>query len=201
MLLLEEGKLDFSRKGVEDLVATNTWWQMDDARILELLKEMYSSFQTSAGEIARDHIAAVLHRRPAKLVYQWERLSDGSSNEAPTHEALVALEMEKVTAKFGLSLERFHVWTAPFKLSAAGPLLNRMFGAQRQYTEEEEGELIHLLDKGHAVSRPLIDAPNSVSHHMAKLRYETVRVYFLPDGGSDPKTVEAVRGMFAQLPN
>jgi HD superfamily phosphohydrolase len=168
-------------------------WSLEEA-VIHLLRHRVLVL-SEADMLALDHLAAVLHRKPAKMIYNWECLVDFLSTEQETREQLLEYKLRDAAQRLGLDRRRFTIWKAPFKLSKAGPMLQGS-PEDRDYSDEEQQQLIHVLDKG-GTSVPLIDLPSAVSHHLAKVRYRVLRVYYLPRGSDFPDAIGQLREALA----
>lgn len=193
--LLKTRTIDMSEAGIQKSISDGSWAYFDDARMLELLRAAAHS-DTATDQIAVDHIRAVLDRRPAKCVYYWEALVTADNNEQDTKEELLTMKIEEVARSMGLESDRFHVWKVPFKLAKAGPILQRRPARDMEASEEEAQQLIQILEKGNAKARPLIDLPNTVSHHLAQLKYQVLRVYYLQPEKTAPTVLEEIKRRF-----
>lgn len=184
--LLREGSLRLAESDMRSMLRKQEWPDFDDGAMVALMRQRLSAGITD--DVARDHVKAVLHRQPAKMVFNWECLVPFGNSEQETKEQLLKYKIAEVAKAKGLDERRFSIWKAPFKLSKAGPILQGSPG-DRDYSDEEQQQLIHVLDEQPA-SVPLIDLQKSVSHHLAKLRYRVLRVYYLPKE-TDPETIKA----------
>lgn len=175
--LLREGRISLSEENVTRMLAEGAWSDFDDGFIIHKMREAVAG--DTRDEVGLDHIRAVLNRQPAKMVYNWECLVEYGNNEQEVRENLLDLKIDQICERIGCERDRFFIWKAPFKLSKAGPILQGS-PEDRDYSDEEQQQLIHILEKGKSRSVPLIDLKNCVSHHLAKLRYKVLRVYYLP---------------------
>jgi hypothetical protein len=194
--LLRHGVLKLSEADMSGMIKGGTWAEFDDGALLGYMREASRNATPGpADEIGHAHIAAVLNRRPARMVYNWECLVDFMSNEQETREALLRYKVRDAAKALSLDERRFTIWKAPFKLSKAGPMLQGS-PQDRDYSDEEQQQLIHVLDKG-PTSVPLIDLPNAVSHHLAKVRYRVLRVYYLARDLDTPEVLGKLRDLLA----
>src|SRR4028118_98227 len=186
--LLRHRVLMLSEADMSGMIGNGTWAEFDDGALLGLMRSaLRNATPGPADEIGFAHIAAVLQRKPAAIVYNWECLVDFMSNEQETREALLRYKVRDAAKDLSLDERRFTVWKAPFKLSKAGPMLQGS-PEDRDYSDEEEQQLIHVIDGG-PTSVPLIDLPNAVSHHLAKVRYRVLRVYYLARDSDSPEVL------------
>lgn len=195
IFLLRNKVLRLSDTDMREMLAAGKWADFDDGAMIEIMR---NSFSDISDPVAYDHIGAVLQRRPAKMVYNWESLVDFSNQEQEKREQLLELKIEEVSQKRGIDKRRFKIWKAPFKLSKAGPILQGS-PDDRDYSDEEQQQLIHVLDKQSNNSVPLIDLQNAVSHHLAKLRYRVLRVYYLPCAGDSVSIKRELRTAFEDI--
>jgi HD superfamily phosphohydrolase len=194
--LLRHRVLVLSEADMLEKIRDGRWPEFDDGALLALMRnELRERSGGGSDEIALDHLAAVLHRKPAKMIYNWECLVDFLSTEQETREQLLEYKLRDAAQRLGLDRRRFTIWKAPFKLSKAGPMLQGS-PEDRDYSDEEQQQLIHVLDKG-GTSVPLIDLPSAVSHHLAKVRYRVLRVYYLPRGSDFPDAIGQLREALA----
>jgi hypothetical protein len=190
--LLKEKCIDLSENGIRSMIASDRWASFDDGQLITLLREARHDCTES---VALDHIAAVLDRSPAKLVYSWEALAIVKNNEQASQEQLLEYKIKEIANRFGVDPRRFKIWKAPFKLSKAGPILQGS-PSDRDYSDEEAQQLIHILQKDNSVSVPLVDLESTVSHHLASLRYRTLRVYYLPSTEDSQDIKSRMRAAF-----
>ena len=189
--LLNSGAIDLSESGVSKMLNDKTWAYFDDGRLLEKMRA--AVLQPKLNELDNDHLHAVLHRKPAKCVYFWESLVEAGNNEQPTLEKFLNSAIERISFEKGIDSRRFCVWKAPFKLSKAGPILQRRPSSEAGATDEEEQQLIQMLGRTDSIARPLIDLTNTVSHHLSKLRYQILRVYYLPTKDDPPGLIGEIK--------
>jgi uncharacterized protein len=179
--LLRKKVLKLSEKDIISKLQDGTWFHFDDGHLLEVMRKQQRKRKSSGDDlVALDHLSSVLNRQPAKMVYDWECLLEIGNKEQDTKEELLGYKINEVCKKLSLDRKRFTVWKAPFKLSKAGPILQRLPADRGDYSDEEEQQLIHILSKNDPKAKPLIDLQNTVSHHLAKLKYRVLRVYYLP---------------------
>ena len=196
--LLRTKLLRLAEGDLKSMLADGSWAHFDDGSLLHIMRTR-SNDQRNSGDdhVSLDHINAVINRQPAKMVYNWDCLVELNSEEQSVREDLLRYKIRDAAKDLGVDERRFSIWKAPFKLSKAGPILQRTSVDRASYSEEEEQQLIHILEKGQGKARPLIDLPNTVSHHLAKLRYRVLRVYYLPHGSENPKFKAALKDKFA----
>lgn len=192
--ILKSRRVDLSEPGIRSLIASYQWQDFDDGYLTSVMR---TARQECENEIYRDHLSAVLDRKPAKMVYSWEVLSDIKCTEATSRETLLQYKIRDAASKLGLDEGRFKIWKAPFKLSKAGPILQGS-PSDRDYSEEEAQQLIHILLKDHEASVPLIDLDSTVSHHLSTLRYRTLRVYYLPSSHDRPDIKRLIKNEIAR---
>ena len=190
--LLKSRTIDMSEGAIRKMISDGSWAYFDDARMLELMRAAAQS-DAPIDAVAIDHTKAVLDRRPAKCVFFWEALVTADNNEQDTKEELLNFKINEISRALGLERERFHVWKVPFKLAKAGPILQRRPARDMEASEEEAQQLIQMLDKTTGKAGPLIDLPNTVSHHLAQLKYQVLRVYYLQPDRTDSKILEEIK--------
>lgn len=192
--LLREGICKLSEYDMRGMLADGRWAQFDDGHMVELMRQ--ASNDALSDEVSGDHLSAVLERRPAKMVYNWERLTDAGNSELEAKEKLLRYQIKDLCEKKGIDVRRFHIWKAPFKLSKAGPILQGS-PSDRDYSDEEQQQLIHILEKGAERSAPLIDLQNCVAHHLSQLRYRVLRIYYLPKKSDKADIKRELRDYFS----
>ena len=190
--LLRKRTLRLSQPDMQKMLKDGQWANFDDGYVTELMRGELRKRRPPEDQIGLDHISAVLDRRPAKMVYNWECLVEYGNSEQDTKEKLLEYRIKEICSDLNLDRNRFTIWKAPFKLSKAGPILQGSPN-DRDYSDEEEQQLIHILLKSQARSVPLIDQQNAVSHHLAKLRYKVLRVYYLPSKKDAPSIKADIR--------
>jgi hypothetical protein len=131
------------------------------------------------------------------MVYNWESLADAGNTEIEAKERLLRYQINDLCEKKSIDPRRFHIWKAPFKLSKAGPILQGS-PSDRDYSDEEQQQLIHILEKGADRSVPLIDLHNCVAHHLSQLRYRVLRIYYLPKKSDKIDIKSELRDYFSQ---
>lgn len=193
--LLREGICKLSEHDMRAMLADGRWSQFDDGHMVELMRHALTD--ALSDEVAGDHLGAVLDRRPAKMVYNWESLTDAGNTELEAKERLLRYQINDLCDKKSIDPRRFHIWKAPFKLSKAGPILQGS-PSDRDYSDEEQQQLIHILEKGADRSVPLIDLQNCVAHHLSQLRYRVLRIYYLPKKSDKIDIKTELRDYFSQ---
>ena len=194
--LLENGHIALSESAIKTMSADGNWEQFDDAFLLGKMRVAALSSGTS---IAKDHLKAVLERRPAKSVYYWECLAEMNSREHGVRKKAIERELSHICSDLSIDRQRFHIWEAPFKLAKAGPILQRKPSSEMDRSDEEEQQLIQILQKGSSDAVPLISLPNTISHHMAQLNYQVLRVYYLPEEKDESGMTEKVRMRLSEV--
>lgn len=195
IFLLRIGVLKLSEAEMKAKLLSSEWADFDDGAMINLMR---ASLTEISDPVALDHLNAVLKRRPAKMVYSWECLVDYGNNEQETLEKLLNYKIDSISKEMGIDRRRFTIWKAPFKLSKAGPILQGS-PADRDYSEEEQQQLIHVLEKGKTKSIPLIDMNNTLSHNLAKLRFRVLRVYYLPSATDNVTIKHELRTAFESI--
>lgn len=192
IFLLREKRLLLAENDIKRQLANGSWAAFDDGAMVAVMRQ---ALRRTKDDLAADHLRAVLERRAAKLIYSWECLVDGKNEEQTTKEKLLNYRIKEVAESHGLDERRFTIWKAPFKLSKAGPILQGS-PTDRDYSDEEQQQLIHIMEKGSENSVPLIDLNNCVSHHLSQLRYRVLRVYYLPSTKDSPSIKSDLRAEF-----
>lgn len=198
--LLRTKRLNLSKDGIGKMLQNKQWAYFDDGALLHLMRKCYAEgTEHDDNHVAMDHLSAVIKRKPAKMVCSWECLLDAGNKEHELREDVLRYKINEAAKDMGLDINRFKIWSAPFKLSKAGPILQRMPLDTAEYGEQEEEhqQLIHILEKGQFKSKPLIDLPNAISHHLAKLKYRVLRVYYLPGQTESEAASEKLRTFFS----
>lgn len=193
--LLKLGIVQMSESAMQQMIADGSWVYFDDARMIEMMRRAAHD-GTSEDCVALDHLRAVLDRRPAKCIHFWEALVDAGNQEQDAKEQLLHLKVKSVSTELGIDPRRFHVWKVPFKLAKAGPILQRRPTAEMEASEEEAQQLIQILQRSTGTAKPLIDLPNTVSHHLSKLKYQVLRVYYLPAANDDAALFKILKSKF-----
>lgn len=187
--LLRTKTLSLTEANLRQMIGNGEWAFFDDGDLLNRLRVTLRNSEDSDDPVAMDHIRAVLLRKPAKRVHHWEALVEIGNNEQTSREQLLEMKVHDAAKWAGVERSRFTIWKAPFRLAKAGPILQRAPTDGSAYSDEEEQQLIQILGKGADSARPLIDLQNAVSHHLSKLKYQVLRVYYLPSP-TDPPTLQ-----------
>lgn len=195
--LLRIGRLKLSEADTRRMLADGSWSDFDDGAMVATMRATFDAGVDD--EVSRDHLAAVLQRRSAKMVFNWECLVENGRRDEAVIEERLNEKIADLCTRIGIDRRRFTVWKAPFKLSKAGPILQGAPGNNEEYSDEERQQLIHVLRKREEKSVPLIDLPNAVSHHLAKLRYKVLRVYYLMNPSDSTEFKEQLRTEFANV--
>lgn len=193
--LLKRELLDLSAESVTDRLSKSRWHTVDDNYLLVKFREALMALETSSGSgVVCDHLRAVLLRKPAKLVYQWESLSDKDDSQAKLKERLLRSEIKSIVSKLGLDERRFEIiQRKPFPFSTSLPR------HAEEMTYGEKARSVSILEKGKRKASLLSTFPNMLISTLFDHRKYSLRVLYLPQAGEDKSVRDSIRKEFADL--
>lgn len=193
--LLKRGDLDLSSSSIEGRLLNRSWYTVDDNFLLSEFRRTLTVLESSAGAgVTCDHLRAVLLRRPAKLVFQWEALLDKGDDRAKLKGRIISAEVKKIAQKLSLDERRFKVIERkpfPFSTSLPRKAEGMSYG--------EQARSVSILEKRKRKSILLSDLPNTLISSLFEHRKFSLRVMYLPQTGEDKAIRESIRQEFASL--
>lgn len=192
--LLQREDLNANSDDIELLVKQAKWAQFDDSFLIDKFRNLLASVQESAGtSVLKDHLNAILYRRPAKEVYKWEALLPKEDSQAKMRLNYVKSNVERIAESMSIDLRRFHVEARkPFPFSSD-------LGKTDGLTYGEQARSVSILDKGKRKSQLLSDRPDAIIKSMVPLRNFSVRVFYLPQTGEDQSVRDGIRKKLSAL--
>jgi HD superfamily phosphohydrolase len=176
-----------SKQYVRTCVENGNWWQKDDSWFVGLFKKLEERASGSAGlSIVRDHLAAVLYRRPAKRVWKWEAVQERGSREVDLRFRLANEAVTRIAKEMGIDRHRFDIAVRDFKLVK----LNSSDFLHEGY-DEEKARSVRI--RGRDSTSYLVEDESLLIHLLAKMRNFAVSVYYLPIVGEDKAVRDEIR--------
>jgi len=193
--LLKRGELDLSSSSIETRLLDRSWYTIDDNFLLGEFRRALTILESSsdAGVIC-DHLKAVLLRRPAKLVFQWEALLDKEDDRAKRKGRIIKGEVKRIADKLSLDEKRFKIIERkpfPFSTSLPRQAEGMSYG--------EQARSVSVLEKGKRKSTLLSDLPSTLISSLFEHRKFSLRVMYLPQSGEDKTIRDNIRREFAAL--
>jgi hypothetical protein len=168
-------------------VEGGTWWQKDDSWFVGLFKDQEERASSSAGlNVVRDHLAAVLYRRPAKRVWKWEAVQERGSREVDLRFRLANEAVTRIAREMGIDRHRFDIAVRDFKLVK----LNSSDFLHEGY-DEEKARSVKI--RGRDATSYLVEDESLLIHLLAKMRNFAVNVYYLPTAGEEKSVRDEIR--------
>lgn len=175
--LLENGTLDCAGRSVEKMVADQSWNHFDDQKVFEHFRKLLPG--TKNDPILRDHLKAILDRRPAKIIAGWDEVVKNDDQRTVAKNEFIAKSILKdVANEFSLDLNRLHVWTTPVYFSKADGSI-----ASEHQEEERIAEAVQVLDEQTGKASLLLSRTDTLVHHLSSLHMAGLRLYYLPQDG------------------
>ena len=175
--MLNLGKFDCSRSGIQSMIASRKWNEFDDSQILNHAREL--EYETSS-ETIRAKVRAITQRIPPKLIGSFEFLADRSDlNTYNLSMHLLTAQCDKLAAEFGISRALWHVWGS-WKMSFTK--MGTYFPASMTPTDLEESadavaQMVRIKD-GES-SRPISEIPRSLMSVLAQSALFSARLYVI----------------------
>lgn len=181
-----------SKENVRKRIAEGTWWRVDDSWLVNKFKGLEGKAATSAGmAVLRDHLAAVLYRRPAKRVWKWESLRKRTDGEVFLRAKLANSAVKQICSSKGIDRARFFVSDRKFKLVKlhGSDLLTDSFS-------EERARSIRI--RGRDATRYLVEDESLLLHQLSEMNNFAVNVYYLPAKGERKSVRDEIRDHLAK---
>ena len=187
--LLQLGKLDCSGPRMETFINSSDWITFDDQYVFGLFRELLRT--TGDNSLTKDHLKAILSRRPAKLLACWDEIHQRQDTSKSKNEYIIQSELQKFAAERSLDIDRFHTWNKSVFFS-------KMDGSLAvQLQEENLAEAVLILDPDTKAAIPLVYRKDTLINHLSSSYTCGLRVYYLPEEGQD---IEAIRiGLVSRL--
>ncbi len=177
-LLLEEGLLDYSGKGIKAAIRSGAWADYTDARVNQVLHSLYDRL-VAAGSTAinaRTKVSAVLHREPPKMLLDSQLFAD--------REALKDFRRALKTAKvcraqlavtFGIAEDLIYLWNTSTSLTKVGSRAP----ISEEFPAEEKQQSIHVVSGGGAKSTLAVEMKSSLLSVLGQYALFALRLYVL----------------------
>lgn len=176
----EDGLL--SKAFVESKIDDGTWWRIDDSWFISKLKYHEGRANASAGmAVVRDHLAAILYRRPAKRLWKWEALLDRDDSKIETTLRLTRKVVDAIATEMGIEPARFWINNRKFKFVK----MSHHDTSQGEF-EEESAKAVLLKVRGR--EQFLVERDELMLKTLSRMRNFAVNVYYLPTK-DEPKSV------------
>lgn len=177
----------FSKADVESRIVDGEWWRVDDSWFVDRLKRHEARAQDSDGlGIIRDHLAAILYRRPAKRLWKWEAVRGREDQQMKTQFLLTQRVVDTLSEEMGIERGRFWVNDRRFKFVK----LSHVETAQSEFEEERAKSVLIKTRWGEMY---LVERDDLILHTLAGMRNFAVNVYYLPATDEPKSTREEIR--------
>lgn len=187
--LLARGRLNLTEAAVARLVEKDEWWSFDDNGLLVEFKNEEAELGDAAGnQVIIDHMAAVLYRRPAKMVWHWENIARAEDLQIGSFKALATHAVSTVSSEMGIERARFHIADVDFPLSK----IERTSG-KSVMTYGEQARAVSILSQGKKKSVLLVDRRECLLHQLAGLNRGAIKVFYLPRAGEKKEVRQDIR--------
>lgn len=183
--LLRIGALEIDENWIREAIRNRTWAQFDDAWLMRLLQQTYDGEQID--DLLRMKIAALLERRPPKLVAMEEKFRNltqtGGVREFRRLEEEYRTKSEGAANHFNLDRDLFYVWTLrgfPLtKISSAIPV-DELDQEDREQVEKWE-QSVRILARGNGdqSSKTIMQMSGSLMNILSDHALDSVRLYLL----------------------
>ena len=179
--LLEQGLLNFEEAYVKNQVLSGEWHAIDDNHVMSIIRSV--SNDTSHDKLVSMKAAAILNRRPPRILGTFEEFSsnatgDGARNHKTRLRNLAYLK-QKIEEQYSLESNRIYIWSNDhLKLtgfaSVTSTTPDKSGNEERDYTQEDA---IHILPRNSS-SKPIMSFSKSLMSVLSNYRPFDLRVYF-----------------------
>ncbi len=182
--LMARDMMNCSGAAMAAMVKSGDWNHFDDQSVVSLFRELLKGLGND-DKVLRDHLSAVLDRKPAKLVSSWDEIRPNISiSQSVRNEFIAVTVLKQVADELGLSRERLHVWKTTVKFSKADAAIR-----PEHLSEEEMAEAVQVMDKASGKAAPLIGRSDTLVKHLSSSHMAGLRVYYLPERGQEASTL------------
>lgn len=176
-----------SKEYVRQAIENGTWCQKDDNWFIGQFKDLEERASSSAGlSLIRDHLAAILYRRPAKRVWKWEAVLDRDSDAIDLRFKLARATVARICKERNIDPGRFNIATRKFKLVTMN---SDDFLSEAYY--EEKARAVRI--RGREDTTYLVEDKSLLIHTLARMRNFAVCIYYLPSPGENKKVRDEIR--------
>jgi HD superfamily phosphohydrolase len=183
--LMARSLMDCSGAAMASLVKSGKWNYFDDQKIVSLFRELSQGLQAEGDGVLRDHLAAVLDRRPGKLVAGWDEVrANNDLHQSTKNEFIARTVLADVVKTLSLDPQRVYVWTTTVMFSKADGAIK-----PEHLSEEEMAEAVQVLDRSSNKAMPLISRSDMLVKHLSSMHMAGLRVYYLPEKGEASSSV------------
>ncbi|MCV0352567.1 MAG: HD domain-containing protein [Nitratireductor sp.] len=181
--LLEVGELACSGADVEDMVKSGRWKDFDDQHVIERFRALNGS--SAISPVERDHIAAILDRRPAKLIAGWDEvISHDQKGGSPIKKYAANKLLSEVAQELSLDERRLFIWDTPVYFTK----LN--IHSMSSEGSEEIAESVLILDEHSNKADLLARRRDALIHRLCSYSMAGLRLYYLPENGRVSKELK-----------
>lgn len=193
--LLSRGSLRASSIAIKEKIKAGEWCEFDDSYLISQFRDLLRSVEQSSGNhVLKDHLQAVLYRRPAKLVHKWEALLAKDDKRAKLLTSLIRKEVYSIANEMGIDISRFNIIERkPF------PFSSDIMKSSGGLTYGEQARSVSILEKGKRKSELLSDRQDSIIGVMESQRNFSVRVLYLPQNGEERTVRDNIRRRLVNL--
>jgi hypothetical protein len=188
--LLSEGMVECSASWVKHAVRSGVWHTFDDLLIWNKIRDLAL---TSADDVAKTKAAAILQRRPPKLIWSSEFLggrTDNSVRQFGLLSQLLRSNVEKFTDLFGIPRDLWLVWKARLVLTKVGSHLTVSQAMQPDEDDQDKLEQsVRIIPSSQTESLPIMEMDQSLMKILSNYSFYSLRLYLLL-----PRELESRRG-------
>lgn len=193
--LLKRGLLKVSAADVTKMVKNGEWSDFDDSYLFSQFKSLRKTLGQSAGtQLICDHLRAILHRQPPKLVYRWESVLPKEDKTGKLRSSLLRAKVKEVADELGIDQNRFHVIERkPF------PFSSDLTELGKSMTYGEQARSVSILEKGKKKSSLLVERDDCLISTMSSMRNFALNVLYLPREAEAKSVRETIRKKLAEV--
>jgi HD superfamily phosphohydrolase len=175
--LLNAGALNCSGADVEEMVHTGKWKHFDDQSVMERFRDLSRS--SAISQLTRDHLSAILHRQPAKLVAGWDEMIPHKDKRTLTSSKyhLANKLREEVATELSLDLDRLYIWNVPVYFTKFD------LHSPSDQNEEDMAEAVLILDQETQQADLLARRKDTLIHRLCSYCMAGLRLYYMPEDG------------------
>lgn len=180
--LMTRDLMNCSGASMAAMVKSDDWTYFDDQKVVALFRELYRD-ANGQDPVLRDHLSAVLDRKPAKLVAGWDEIrSNADLKQSTKNEFIAQTVAREVASSLSIDPDRIHIWKTTVKFSKVDASIR-----PEHLSEEQMAEAVQVLNGKTGRTAPLVARPDMLVKHLSSSHMAGLRIYYLPEAGQASK--------------
>lgn len=175
---LTRGLIDCSALNIDQMIIDGGWNHFDDQNLMGKFRSLYNDVKSKPDDgVLHRHLAAILDRKPAKLVAGWDEVMAREGSTSTKNEYIAKKLRLEVAGDLSIDPDRLHIWTTkPVLFSKAdGSYI------YHQISEEHIAEAVQILDLEDQSAKLLVHRRDSLVSKLSSLQMSGLRLYYLPE--------------------